>query len=578
MNRSTLSICLALILFLISACGSGGHKERQELRALVNAGQYDKAIEYVEKSAFYAKEDVALLKNLELGLIHNYAGNYYQSAKYLEKAKEIHQKLFTVSIGSAAKTLVMNDNADIYYGQKYERSLIHFYLALDHYLLSQLGVYEGYKQGEKVIAEQKLSRDQARLELMGARAEILAWDSYLEWLKNDRQGESVFKNDLLAKLFGGIIHERMGSGSDLETALQLYKDAKILVFRNYNAYPTFNASAVKFKQDFKKLPKLGEEKVKKDYVRSTVFEDELNDFLDYKILSLTKRLRPSGLKETIRQIGANPKIVEKVQKEGRDQPNVSLIVQDGMIPQKIPVTSYYSLESALTPDNPTETQKKIAQIGSQVIMIFAASQLGLLPPPNNYSPVGMEIGVRVAAVAASGMAIGFELPGMENKPIEKQMAVRVYDEKGGHIKDYHLPVVNPLVDLAREAIAEDSASRYTRIGIRLATKHLTAILASYGTYSLMKNKAGDWLAKSAAVAQYMAAAQGIAATEKADTRYWSTLPSNFRMIDMLLPKGKYSLKLVSYNSKTPDVKVTSDLGTVEVTNPKQKSIFSYRIP
>jgi hypothetical protein len=171
-----------------------------------------------------------------------------------------------------------------------------------------------------------------------------------------------------------------------------------------------------------------------------------------------------------------------------------------------------------------------------------------MPPPGNYNPMGWELGVRLGAAMGNHLAFAFELPVMENKEISDESIVQVLtgpDQK--MLKQYHLPVINPLLDVAREAIAEDSASRYTRLGVRLGTKHLTAIMASFVTYNAMKEKAGEFFAKQAAAAQYILASKGIAASEVADTRYWSTLPADFRLMDFRLPKGSYGLRVLLKN-------------------------------
>jgi len=571
---------------MIVSCSSGGLKERAELRTLVSSGQYAKALEYVEKSDFYKKEDNALLRHMELGMIHHYMGNYFQSLKQLEKAKEIHKKLFTKSISSSAKGALANENFDIYYGATYERSLLHFYLSLNHYLLFRKGQFEEYTVQEKdaapvLVPAKTLNNNERRLELFAARAELLDWDSYMKSIQADKAGKSAFKNDLMAKVYGGMVHEAFARPEDDQIALQLFKDAKTVLFRNYNAYPTYNQLFKKFKGDFDKFPQMGESAVAKDYVSTTSFAKHLNHFLNTKIVLLTKRMRPGDVGNVIKQIEADPKEQKNLleaSKSMNGKNNVSVVIQMGVIPSKVPQSNYFSLESALTPDNPTEAQKGVARIGSQVIMTFAAMQLGLLPPPGNYSPVGVELGVRTAQLAAGGLAIGFELPMMEDQKIETETFIQVFNSKGEMIKELEAPMVNPLVDVARESIAEDSASRYTRLGFRLATKHLTAILASYATYNLIKNKSGDFFAKQAAVIQYVAAAQGIAATEKADTRYWSSLPSDFRIQDLSLPKGNYQLKVAVKKASNPDlIDRLLDLGPIEVKDTEQKAIYSFRI-
>ncbi|MBI2520600.1 MAG: hypothetical protein HYV97_09280 [Bdellovibrio sp.] len=572
---------VVLLLLASVGCSTGGLKERAELRSLISASNWDAAIDYVAKSDFYKTENVALLRAMELGLLYNSKGAYYQSTQMLNKAKEIHQKLYTVSISSAAKGVLANENYDVYSGASYERSLIHFYLALNHYLLFLRGEYEGYKIAEKDslkdVPPKKLNANERRLELQGARAELLDWDSYLKSIQGDRAGRSVFKNDLLAKVFGGMIHEAFERPEDDQIALQLYKDAKLVLFRNYNAYKTYNTIAPKFKGDFSKLALMGEQEVSSNYTKPTEYARNLELFLDTKILYLTKRMRPGDLQTIAKQIHATEKAMGEAAK-CVNRANVGIILQTGIIPKKVPEKHYYSLESALTPDNPTEGQKAVAKFGSQVIMLFAGAQLGLLPPPNTYSPAGTQLGVATAQIAANALAISFELPVMENQIIEDLTTLQVYNGAGKMVQEFDIPLINPLLDVASEAIAEDSASRYTKLGIRLASKHLTAIAASYGTYSLSKQKLGEFFAKQAAVLQYIGASKAIEASEKADTRYWSTLPADFRIRDFYLEKGNYTFKIVVKKISTPDVpKKIIDLGAVNVADGKQKILLNYRI-
>jgi hypothetical protein len=61
----------------------------------------------------------------------------------------------------------------------------------------------------------------------------------------------------------------------------------------------------------------------------------------------------------------------------------------------------------------------------------------------------------------------------------------------------------------------------------LATKHLAAIIAAYGTYQMMSQSGNEGWGKLLAIAEYTAASHLIGKSESADTRFWSTLPQNF---------------------------------------------------
>ena len=559
MNWRYLSFLLILISLLQSCATPVLRQTARNIRREVKSGNYQKALKVVLSEPTFKEKKTSLLLHMEKGLIYHLMGKTEESLRHLSKAKSIHQKLYTISLKKKVQTLVTNETFDIYYGSLFERSLIHFYLTLGHFKLYQ--------------------KNQERNHLLNARAEVVSWDSFLDTQQKTRRGRSVFKNDLLAKTFGAYIHETIGTKKELGIALRLYKDAKILLFRNYNSYKTFNKLSKKFKTDFKKLPRIGEKRVKKDYVQKTPFSDQLIQYLDKKIVSLTLNLRPYELNKVAKRFSIPKDTIEGVKSVSK-LPNVGFIVQNGLIPPKFASKQHYSLEKALTPDNPTKAQREIAKVGSFVLLAFAANELGLFPPSNRYDPVGAEIGIRLTDYSTSGLAISFELPAVKSSPIKEKLSVEVFDLETNKLAwKGPLPIVSPLGDIAEEAVAEYSASLYPKLGARLAMKHFSAILSCYLTYKAMKKDKGQaYWAKLAAITQYLALTKAIEASEKADTRYWSSLPSTIHLADTFLKKGNYRAQVVI--SRTDLSQVNSriyPLGTFKVEKENQKKVFNFRL-
>ena len=79
----------------------------------------------------------------------------------------------------------------------------------------------------------------------------------------------AYKSDIIAKLFGAFIYETNGNNEDKQIALQLYKDAKTVLFRYYNNYPTFNTKSEDFTKNFKKFPKMNINEIEKKFVNET---------------------------------------------------------------------------------------------------------------------------------------------------------------------------------------------------------------------------------------------------------------------------------------------------------------------
>lgn len=513
--RTFLTLIIALVF--ISACSSGGREERLELKKFFVTGAYDQAIHYIDNSKFYREKNELLLGLLEKGMILHAKGEWLESNRMLDQARKISADLYTISLSKKTEKALFNDNFDLFYGEVYERSLIHFYLSLN-----------------AILNYQKTNQ---RDDLFKARAEVLAWDSFLSSVKEDRLGKSVYKNDLLLKLYGAKIHEMMGTREDRQIALQLYKDAQDVVFKNYNTYPSFNHNYKLFKQDFEKLASMPLTEIKKKYINESDHQKVLNQYIQQNINRLTKAAAP--------------------RKTGEVKAFVTIVFEKGLIAEKVAEKSFYSLDFLAR---------------EPLLALFVADVLGLLPAPNTYNPGGAYLGLGVATVALKTIGVGFELPKVLNINIPKIQTLIVKNNEGKEILKKEISLVNPLGDIAEEAIYESSGWVYSRVGIRLASKHAAAIAASFATYKALGGgqRQENFLAKNAAMVQYIGAAKAIEESEKADTRNWSTLPNEIRLVDLDLTPGAYQLEItVGDNEKL-------FLGEITVNPSETPQLFKVR--
>jgi len=485
------------------------------MRDLLNKNDYAGAYKVLTESKDLKEERSKLLFLMEAGRLKHLQENWEESNQYLAEAGQLIDALYTKSVTAKAQAWLLNDSNDIYYGASFERSMVHYYKALNHYKL--------------------FLKNNDRAQLFSARAEVVAWNAFLRVLKEDKRGDSVFKDDILAKVFGAQIHEAIDTREDLFIALQLYKDADHILFRNLNGLKSFNEKFIEFKKNFSKLHELSEAKVRQDYVAGTWLNNSLHDFLSQKILDLTTQLRPQDLKTTkLRFLISNELKAQK-------KTNVSFVLERGLIPEKTPDEFYFGLEKAL--QDPSTSG--VARFGAQLLGIFAAEKLGLLPPANGWNPSGAYLGLAVGTIAAATVSISFELPKVTASPVSEKLRLKIFDLSGAEVLSKDITILQTLGDVAEEAIAEDSAWRYSRVGTRLALKHVAAIATAYGTYKLVagSNEANAFLARNIAVVEYIGASKLIAASEKADLRYWSTLPSELQLTDFYLNPGKYTSKI-----------------------------------
>lgn len=444
------------------------------------ANKHDEAIAALNESPLAKDEKSKLLYKVELGLLEHYKGNYLQSTKYLSEAKALLDDLYTTRASGKISSALGNDNSDFYYGEKYEASLVYFYLALNQYMQANLET-DPTKKKEA---------------LLSARSEILAWDSFLTEIKNERLGKALFKEDLLAKTFGALIHEAQQTVNDDQIALQLYKDASDVYFKNYNLFPTFNAHFKMFRENYENLPKISPKEVEGKYVLATKHSPALKEFLTMKILVLTKKIRPQDFKNQVSKLAPSNELLKRV---NQAQGNVTFLVQDGMITEKYP--KKYEI------------------------------------------PINLIGRAGIAYAFGTGNRIEYELPHMMPSPDLEVSRLEALDAAGNIVATSSLSVIAPLGELAEQAINEHSTSIAAKTGARVVGKHIAALVATNVSYNVAKDR-NPTLALLVATAGHATAIAAINQSEKADVRYWSTLPSNIRMGSMSLADGTYRFRAV----------------------------------
>ena len=304
------------ITFLLFSCSGTGTKERHQLRELVIVGDFDGAIDYLDSIEQYQSPRSRVLYFMERGLIEFKRSRYQDSTFFFQKAIELNEKLSYISVKDALGSTLVNETKRKYKGEVFERGLLHFYKSLAYLFLSNRGEIPAREQSEFFPEREfkKLTSSEKKQYLQTARSEIAAWNSYLEKVKINRVGKSVFKEDLLQQVFGGFIHEQMNTSFDRQTALLLYKKALDTLLKNYNGYQIYNVNYKKFIKDFKKLPSLGMAAVKKNYIVETKEARSLKDFLVFKILSLTKSSGRSAFNQAVKLYRPSKAVLNQVQK------------------------------------------------------------------------------------------------------------------------------------------------------------------------------------------------------------------------------------------------------------------------
>ena len=486
-----------ILIILLPSCSTWQESHVVKMRATFSEKKYDDSLKILESNTALKKPQNQLLYHLEKGTIFFEQENHELSSSSFQKAKEILESLYTKSVSKGALSLITNDHTDVYYGENYEKSLLHLYQTMNFFSL-----YAGNMKNKSL--------------LMKARAEIISWNTLLENLQYSDRNQDIFKNDLMAKLFGAIVHEEVATASDRQISLQLYKDAYTLAEKSYANYKSYT------------LDDSIHMKILKDYIRT-------------QILRLTQIVRPYEVDKMKKLFAIND-----LQNTSRKN-NFTIILKKNLVARKTPKKQHFSLHHAINNQDSSAGTKIFAGVSSFVLTSFAADQLGLLPPPHTWTPLRGYLGYDIARSMVEGISIDFELPVLEAVYEDFYPHIVLRTQDGKEVMRHPLILSVPVDDMAEESVLAKSSRLYARTGMRLALKHLTAIAASYATYSLAKGKDGnnEFLARNMAVLQYMAASKAIANSEKADIRQWSTLAKSFWLLDTFVPKGNYRLFISS---------------------------------
>ncbi|WP_372796069.1 hypothetical protein [Pontiella sp.] len=88
------------------------------------------------KSKGYSHKD-RVIYYLDTGMLHHWNGEYEKSNEQLELAEKAIEENFTKSLTRSASTLILNDNAQAYFGEDYEDIYLNAFKALNFLALNQ---------------------------------------------------------------------------------------------------------------------------------------------------------------------------------------------------------------------------------------------------------------------------------------------------------------------------------------------------------------------------------------------------------------------------------------------------------
>lgn len=182
--------------------------ETAAMREAYIRGNYDLALESLEKSGLKDRSQDRLLWRLEAATILDRKGEFDKSRLLWFEADRIADQLLTLSISKSATSLIVSESSGDYDGEDYEKVAIHAMLAHQYIGLGQL--------------------DEARVEARKLNTKL---DEINQ--KYNPDGKYKYKEDAHARYISALIYEARG---ELDHAIVDYEKARKLYEGEFSGY------------------------------------------------------------------------------------------------------------------------------------------------------------------------------------------------------------------------------------------------------------------------------------------------------------------------------------------------------
>lgn len=511
-----LSVIFSLLIF---GCSSQSTKDQLAMRDHVQNKNFEGALKVLENSDIKKNPSDEILYLMERGSISFYQQKYLEAAEFWQRALQKTNEKYT-KLSQVATSTVVSDQMKDYLPKDYEISYLYYFQSLAFFL--------------------EYEKNQDRSFLLKARASVVAWDSYLQQLKIENEFKSLYFDDYYARFFAGLIHETVNERSDLEIALQLYKDAYQLFLLQAPTYIQFTNNNGEYVGDL--LKKLQS----KEKWREQLFElsqknqsseneslQQVRKIIASKIINISKKIRKNEVKKLQKQFGLEDKDITSS--------DAVILSHKGWI--NILEAKPIRLSFSAAAKNKSASQAVLTAIAQGGFLVFAAKVLGQTGG-SSHSSTSVQVnwyGVGdVTETIADAASLEFQVPSVQSPNVqEKEEFNLIYTSEKSNIieKKQNLNLIQSFDDILYQSVERQKAKDVFLKGTRFLTKQILAMLTSYSIYQSMvaRDKNQEGLAKLSAMASYFGASAAIKYSEKADVRFWSLIPSKVQISTIEIP-------------------------------------------
>jgi hypothetical protein len=199
---SRIPALMVLLLTIPGAMGCGPafdhYKTLDSLQVNQRFSEADTVIKKHQRG--YGRRN-SVLYDLDRGMMLHLAGDYAESNKYLFKAEEETENLYTQSVSTGLGAMVTNDNTFPYEGEDFEKVMINIIAGMNYIFMDQ--------SDEALVEARKV-------------------DHKLNFMNDQYEKKNIYKRDGLARYVSGILYEAKGMLNDAfisyRMALEAYED------------------------------------------------------------------------------------------------------------------------------------------------------------------------------------------------------------------------------------------------------------------------------------------------------------------------------------------------------------------
>ncbi len=507
--------------FMLQACGTTDQARINEARNFYLQDDFTHA-----ESALYTPE---VFKHSENRLTH-----YYMLSSIAMSRGEFEKAIYFLNRARDAANAVRSDSGGFewfssnYRSNPVEYSYVHSMLVMAYTLLAESGGTPAWStpqikddQGNTLVDAQArplrkfTPREIAELK-QKARAELLAWDTFLENLKRTYPTQDYYKEDLWARILASYIHGVSSDNNERRTSELLAEDARKVLIKEFSHYPASKANQVEIEKLLDRLKKRSLNRKELD----TLVVLEAGVVGKYKVKrfhlglsTLFKHIQNPHLRSMMEQIG--------IQVLLNQAPEFGLVLFSGAIAGSVP-----------SEDDENEG------------------------PPRFFSE-------------AVDRSFGFEIrfPTLVFPPSDTRVKLSLL-QPGKTAQDFVMPIVSPLQEMVATELKQREQKEMFSKAVSIGTQYLAVLIPAMQAYRAA-DREGNTFKKLAILAGYYIAKKGIDNSNRPDLRSWNFLPQIIAAEMIALPAGEYDAKVSIENQFGREER---NIGKLKIGNPVQPII------